>query len=334
MSSGDIPESASGAKAKSPLATARESDVTRLLRASRQREFAMLREHMYAGQNSSNVLAGLRHRAVRDKSATVHALEKIERIGAHLENLWNPPLEKAKAPPAPAALPDQSALHAVEPPAVEPASTPAPTVTPVTGESLPEALLLTVPEISYMSAESNELSWTTDPKLQEAARLCLNGQELAAQTLLQSTLDPLSERTRLAFHQALMLLEVCRLLGDMATFDDVVMEFVHWWNGLPPHWEPIEAPMASATLRLRGDLRGHASVELPELAASDNNSKLAIDCNGLWRLDQPAASALLAWLRKAQAGNYTIRLETGSVLVYLQWTITGIEKFANLRKTF
>ena len=190
MSSGDIPESASGAKAKSPLATARESDVTRLLRASRQREFAMLREHMYAGQNSSNVLAGLRHRAVRDKSATVHALEKIERIGAQLENLWNPPLEKAKAPPAPAALHDQSTPHAVEPPAAEPASTPAPTVTPVTGESLPEALLLTVPEISYMSAESNELSWTADPKLQEAARLCLNGQELAAQTLLQSTLDP------------------------------------------------------------------------------------------------------------------------------------------------
>jgi len=336
MSSGDIPESASGAKAKNPLATARESDVTRLLRASRQREFAVLRERMHAGQSSSNLLAGLRHRAVRDKSATEHALEKIERIGAHLENLWNPPLEKAKSPPVPVPLLDQSTAQAAEPPTVEPASTPAPSAVPIPipAETLPEALLLTVPEISHMNAESNELSWTTDPKLQEAARLCLNGQEHAAQALLQSTLNPLSERTRLAFHQALMLLEVCRLLGDMANFDDVVMEFVHWWNGLPPHWEPIEAPMASSTLQLRGDLCGSNSVDLPELEDSDKKCKLGIDCNALWRLDQPAASSLLAWLRRAQERNYTIRLETGSVLVYLQWTITGIEKFANLRKTF
>jgi hypothetical protein len=131
MSSGDIPESASGAKAKNPLATARESDVTRLLRASRQREFAILRERMHAGQSSSNLLAGLRHRAVRDKSATEHALEKIERIGAHLENLWNPPLEKAKGPPKPVSLLDQSTAQAAEPSAVEPASTHAPTAAPV-----------------------------------------------------------------------------------------------------------------------------------------------------------------------------------------------------------
>ena len=39
------------------------------------------------------------------------------------------------------------------------------------------------------------------------------------------------------------------------------------------------------------------------------------------------------WLRRAQARNAALSLETSSVLVYLQWTVTGMDQFATLRKT-
>jgi len=326
MSPGNTAATHPGAKTQAAL----ERDRVRLLRVSRKREFANLRLHMGSGQGA-NTVAGFRSEIVRDKSISRQALEKIDQIGAHLEKLWSPGDAKPAAigKPAPVSALNNSVL--AEPPSMlvpqpETAIDKSPQ-TPVL--TLPYTTELAPPELPVQ----NPMAWASDPTLSDVAKLCLQRQDTAAQSRLRAALTPQNERTALAYHQALLLLEICRLLGDMAAFDDTVMEYVHWWNDTPPLWDVKSAPLEGPSWTLQGDMQGAESLQLPELALSQGSQTLPIDCTALLRMDQQAANALLGWLRRAQARNAALSLETSSVLVYLQWTVTGMDQFATLRKT-
>ena len=331
MSPGSSFDTTTGAKTQMVYPGVGNSDRARILRVTRQREFANLRVHMGAVQGVSTV-AGLRSQTVRDKSLSRLALEKIDRIGAHLENHWSP--EVAKAAP--------NAVQATAP-RLETAALPE---SPSSLAQLPEtaihqsaqAPMLTLPNdalaASHELPAQDPMAWASDPTLGEVALLCLQAKDAAAQSRLRAALTMQTERTPLAYHQALVLLEICRLQGDMASFDDTVMEYVHWWNDTPPLWKVKPAPNAQSSWYLQGDLQDADSLQLPELDVSQDVKDLTIDCTALLRMNQQAARALLGWLRRARLRSYALRLETSSVLVYLQWTITGMEKFATLRKTF
>jgi hypothetical protein len=81
-------------------------------------------------------------------------------------------------------------------------------------------------------------------------------------------------------------------------------------------------------------MQGADSLQLPELDSSQSTPPLSIDCTALLRIDQHAAKALLGWLQRTQTDYPDLSLETSSLLVYLQWTVTGMDKFVTLRKTF
>ena len=326
MSPGDTAATNPGAKTR----TALELDRARLLRVSRKREFANLRLHMSSGQGA-NTVAGLRSQIVRDKSISRQALEKIDQIGAHLENLWSPGDAKPAAIGKPALVSALNNSVLEEPPSM---LVPQPETAI---DKSPQTTVLTPPHTTELAPPElpvhNPMAWASDPTLSEVAKLCLQRQDTAAQSRLHTALTPQNERTALAYHQALLLLEICRLLGDMAGFDDTVMEYVHWWNDTPPLWDVKPAPLEGPSWNLQGDMQGAESLQLPELDLSQGSQTLPIDCTALLRMDQQAANALLGWLRRAQARNAALSLETSSVLVYLQWTVTGMDQFATLRKT-
>ena len=325
MSPGDTAATNPGAKTR----TALERDRARLLRVSRKREFANLRLHMSSGQGA-NTVAGLRSQIVRDKSIRRQALEKIDQIGAHLENLWSPgdAIPAAIGKPAPVSALNNSVL-----------AEPLPMLVPQPETAIdksPQTTVLTPPHTTELAPPElpvhNPMAWASDPTLSDVAKLCLQRQDTAAQSRLRTALTTQNERTALAYHQALLLLEICRLLGDMAGFDDTVMEYVHWWNDTPPLWDVKPAPLEGPSWNLQGDMQGAESLQLPELDLSQGSQTSPIDCTALLRMDQQAANALLGWLRRAQARNAALSLETSSVLVYLQWTVTGMDQFATLRK--
>ena len=325
MSPGDTAATNPGAKTR----TALERDRARLLRVSRKREFANLRLHMSSGQGA-NTVAGLRSQIVRDKSISRQALEKIDQIGAHLENLWSPGDAKPAAIGKPALVSALNNSVLEEPPSM---LVPQPETAI---DKSPQTTVLTPPHTTELAPPElpvhNPMAWASDPTLSEVAKLCLQRQDTAAQSRLRTALTTQNERTALAYHQALLLLEICRLLGDMAGFDDTVMEYVHWWNDTPPLWDVKPAPLEGPSWNLQGDMQGAESLQLPELDLSQGSQTSPIDCTALLRMDQQAANALLGWLRRAQARNATLSLETSSVLVYLQWTVTGMDQFATLRK--
>ena len=331
MSPGDTSVTHTGAKTQTAHLSAGERDRARIIRVARKREFANLRLHMASGQGA-NTVAGLRSQIVRDKTISRQALEKIDRIGAHLENLWGTGNAKPSAIGKPAPVPALNNSELADPP---------PMLVPLPEPAIEKSLqipLLELPNTDVQAHQElpapNPMAWASDPTLREVAELCLQRQDTAAQSLLRAALSAQIERTAVAYYQALLLLEICRLLGDMEGFDDTVMEYVHWWNDTPPLWEMKLAPLKGTLWNLQGDMQGADSLQLPELDSSQSMPPVSIDCTALLRIDQHAAKALLSWLQRAQAYNPDSSLETSSVLVYMQWSVAGMDKFVTLRKTF
>ena len=327
----DTSDTNTGAKTQMAYSGVGGSDRARVLLVSRQQEFAHLRLHMGSVQGV-NTVAGVRSHTVRDKSISRQALEKIDRIGAQLENHWSPREVKTAPIEAQAAVSRLETTLLPDPPFML-AKLPETAI-----HKSVEVPMLTLPNrakpASHEQPAQNRMEWISNPTLGEVALLCLQRKDAAAQSRLRAALTTQNERTPLAYHQALLLLEICRLQNDMTSFDDTVMEYVHWWNDTAPLWEVKPAPRAQSPWHLRGDMQDADNLQLPELNLSQEAKTLTIDCTALLRMDQQAAKALLVWLRRAQLLNYALRMETSSVLVYLQWTVTGMEKFATLRKTF
>lgn len=330
MTSGDTPNAGAGGKAKALDPVSQKRAIASKLRSARKREFAMLRERMREVENTSNTVAGLRGRAVRDQPASNQTLEKIERIGAHLESLWNP--GAAKSAPPPEASPSKLAPSTWSSDSLwnKPISQML--------DTGPLSMLLQLPTSTPVPTEApaapQAADWSKDPFAQEIAALFALGKYMAVQTLLLSRLDPDSKRDPASYWQVLCLLDTYRLLDDMDGFDDTVLTFVHWWNGLTPSWDtPAPADKASPWVLL-GDIKGADGLKLPELDRSETLQKIDIDCSALRHLDQAASKALLQWLGRANTRNYEVSLNAPSALVALLWSTMDMEKAAQVRKSF
>ena len=346
MTPGDTPNAGAGGNAKALDPVSQKRAIASKLRGARKREFAMLRERMREGENTPNTVAGIRGRAVRDRPASNQTLEKIERIGAHLESLWNPGAAKPAAP-TPSAPVEQTKPKSAPPPEASPSK-----LAPSTwsSDSLwnkpisqlldtgPLSMLLQLPTSTPAPTEApaapQAADWSKDPFAQEIAALFALGKYTAVQTLLLSRLDPDSERDPASYWQVLCLLDTYRLLDDMDGFDDTVLAFVHWWNGLTPSWDRSAPADKASPWVLLGDIKGANGLKLPELDRSETLQKIDIDCSALRHIDQAASKALLQWLGRAKTRNYEVSLNTPSALMALLWSTMDMEKAAQVRKSF
>ncbi len=340
MTPGDTPNAGAGGNAKALGPVSQKRAIASKLRGARKREFALLREHMRGDANTPSTVAGMRGRAVRDQNASSQTLEKIERIGAHFESLWYPATTKATAGTKPrhvAKANMQSAPPTQAPSA--PATVPATSmwIRPISQLVNPDPLRM-LPELPSSAPVAPPSAATVlvgeDPFLYSLVDLFARGKYLALQTLLLPRQEPNGERNPSAYLRILCLLETYRLLGDMDGFDDTVLTYFHWWNGLTPSWESSAPAGMGSPWFLQGDVRGAMGLNLSELDRGESGQVVEVDCSTLRHMDLPAVQALQEWLSRAKARNYAVRLNAPSPLVYLLWSTMGIEKLAQVRKFF
>ena len=346
MTPDDSPNAGAGGNAKALDPVSQKRAIASKLRGARKREFAMLRERMRGGGKASSTIAGIRGLAVRDRPTSDKTLEKIERIGAHLEALWNLGAAKpatlvqttpAKQTAASSAPPPQTSLNNLASSTGSSARLWSQPISQIVDPG-PLSMLLDLPSkaqsppVAQLAVEA--VRWRDDPVIQEITDLLGAGKYPAVQSLILSSLDPHSDRNPLAYIKALILLDTYRLLGDMDGFDDAVLAYVYWWNDLTPSWQsPAPADRTSPWV-LQGDIHGAKSLKLPELDRSKKPQTMDIDCSALRHMDPPAMQALLQWLSRAKTRNYEVCLVAPSPLVYLLWTTMNLEKAAQVRKFF
>jgi ABC-type transporter Mla MlaB component len=343
MTPGDTSNAGAGGKAKALDPVSQKRAIASKLRDARKREFAMLRERMREDESTPSTVAGIRGQAVHDRSASNQTLKKIERIGAHLESLWNPGAAKpAAAAPLAQATPQSAPQPEALPSELAPSTWSSDSLwnKPISQllDPGPLSMLLqlasSTPAAPAAPVPPEAADWSKDPFGQEIAALFALGKYAAVQTLLLARVDPNVERDPDSYWQVLCLLETYRLLEDMDGFDDSVLAFVHWWNGLTPGWEnPAPADKASPWV-LQGDIKGANGMMLPELDRSEKLQKIEIDCSTLRHIDPPAVKALLQWLGRAKTCNYEVCLSAPSALVALLWSTMAVEKTAQVHKTF
>ena len=153
----------------------------------------------------------------------------------------------------------------------------------------------------------------------------------AVQSLLLARLSPDSERNAATQFHVQCLLDTYRLTGDMDGFDDTVLAYVHWWNGLVPSWETPLPTDRQEPWVLQGDIRGAQGLQLPELDRTPSPTAVDIDCSGLAHMDAAAAHALVQWLARAQSRNYAVTLHAPSALVQLLWRSLDVHTLAQVR---
>ena len=340
MNSGDTPNAGAGGNPKPLDPVLQKRAIASKLRGARKREFAILREHMRKGEHTPSMVAGMRGQAVRERPASDQTLKKIDRIGAHLEALWNPGAAKptTKATLAQAAKPaPATSANQLEPSTWIPTNLVIPPLSQLADPG-PLSLLLDLPSHPLAPPAATETAqsplWHADPLMRELAGLLALGKYPAVQKLLLSALDPQSERTWAKHAQALILLDTYRFLADMDGFDDTVLAYVHWWNGLAPSWDLPAASDAAYPWVLEGTIHGASGLVLPELDWSHAPQKIDIDCSALRHMDLQATKALLQWLESAKKRNYEVILNAPSPLVYLVWSTLDLEKFAHVHNKF
>lgn len=339
MTSGESSPANDSGPAPVPDPVSERRAIARKMRGARKREFALLRERMRQSDNSRDTVSGIRGRAALERPLRGDTLEKIARIGAHLEALWNPGAAKPAAalPMAPATAP------------ATPAETPTgPTVSSAWALSRPAATQLLDPGYlstlldlpapllapSTVPAAKEELPGSEDPLVMEIAGLFSLRKYAAVQSLLLARLNPDSERNAATQFHVLCLLDTYRLTGDMDGFDDTVLAYVHWWNGLVPSWE---APMPTdrrGPWVLQGDIKGAQGLQLPELDRTPTPTAVDIDCSSLAHMDAAAAHALVQWLVRAQSRNYVVTLHAPSALVQLLWRSLDVHTLAQVRSRY
>ena len=318
------------AQAQGPGTTIKSSRAAQI-HSVRKHEFAMLRELIHKGQGNTTgkVLAGLRSQAVRNKPPSAQTLEKINAIEEQLEQLWRSRVTTVQS----------SILGApsVPPSTVADASAPAAPAAPVTaqGGSNQAAAAPAPRSVKAIAAPTTstskplvaphagkESTTAFDPVLLSAARAFAQNDDAQAERVL---LDALAQSQFPHVHArnwALALLDLYRTHSDPARFDWAVLEFVQWWNGKTPHWSA--ANTTAAPWQLQGRLQGPHALELPEVDAALQETRLSIDCTALLGMDAAASKALRHWLRRAQARNYVVQFEGLNLMVAALWEQIGL----------
>lgn len=149
----------------------------------------------------------------------------------------------------------------------------------------------------------------------------------------------------------MLLLELYRLLGRRAAFDEVGIDYCVTYEVSPPSWEPpaprfrVEDPdtapakpaadeaLPPDTIALKGDLVGKAETEVARLTtfASSHNSVI-IDCTQLRRVDFTAAGSLLNWAVGMQVGGTPVRFREVGHLVAALFAVMGLHEVAQIER--
>lgn len=316
--------------AQGPGTTMKSSRAAQI-HSVRKHEFAMLRELIHKGQGntSGKVLAGLRSQAVRHKPPSAQTLEKINAIEEQLEQLWRsrvttvqsgglgaPTVSQNTAPDAPAATGPTTVQGQASPMVATPAS-------PFDKRS---ALLRASTSTPLVAPSTKDPAAIFDPVLLSAARAFAQNEDAQAERVL---LDALAQSQFPHAHTrnwALALLDLYRTHSDPARFDWAVLEFVQWWSGKTPQWTTADAK--PTPWKLQGRLRGPSALELPEVDAAVQETRLSIDCTALLGMDAAASKALRHWLRRAQVRNHVVQFEGLNLMVAALWEQIGLAEAA------
>ncbi len=155
----------------------------------------------------------------------------------------------------------------------------------------------------------------------------------------------------------MLLLEMYRILGRQAAFEETSIDYCVTYEVSPPSWEPpsnkfrladatpaeavVAAPVVELdpidlpadTVPLSGDLLGKAEAELARLGNfAVDHRKVIVDCSRLRRVDFTAAGVLLNWAVGAQSQNKTIEFREVSNLVAALLAVMGLHEVATVER--
>ncbi len=156
----------------------------------------------------------------------------------------------------------------------------------------------------------------------------------------------------------MLLLEMYRILGRQAAFEETSIDYCVTYEVSPPSWEPPstkfrlgDAPapavevavaavepldameLAGDAVALSGDLLGKAELELQRLSNfTAEHRKIVVDCTRLRRVDFTAAGVLLNWAVGAQSSNKSIEFREVSNLVAALLAVMGLHEVASIER--
>jgi ABC-type transporter Mla MlaB component len=154
----------------------------------------------------------------------------------------------------------------------------------------------------------------------------------------------------------MLLLEMYRILGRQAAFEETSIDYCVTYEVSPPSWEPPSAkfrvgsnsgvPVEQApseveppsnvnadSISLSGDLLGKAEADLQRLIQyAAQHRKVIVDCKALRRVDFTAAGVLLNWAVGAQAANKTVELRQVSNLIAALLVVMGLDEIAQIER--
>jgi ABC-type transporter Mla MlaB component len=157
----------------------------------------------------------------------------------------------------------------------------------------------------------------------------------------------------------MLLLEIYRILGRQAAFEETSIDYCVTYEVSPPSWEPPsskfrlgdvppanpEMPVAvqvaevdpmelsGDAVALAGDLLGKAEGELTRLSNfAAEHRKVVVDCTRLRRVDFTAAGVLLNWAVGAQSANKTVEFREVSNLVAALLAVMGLHEVASIER--
>jgi len=155
----------------------------------------------------------------------------------------------------------------------------------------------------------------------------------------------------------MLLLEMYRVLGRQAAFEETSIDYCVTYEVSPPSWEapstkfkigesalpavvePADEPqpevveMPVDTMALAGDLLGKAEPELTRLTNfAAEHRRIVVDCSKLRRVDFTAAGVLLNWAVGAQSMSKAIEFRDVSNLVAALLVVMGLHEVAQIER--
>ena len=154
----------------------------------------------------------------------------------------------------------------------------------------------------------------------------------------------------------MLLLEIYRILGRQAAFEETSIDYCVTFEVSPPSWEPAspkylvdDAPSApppaqapvtegDAVLRpdaiaLGGDLVGKSDVELQRLTQfATTHNRIVVDCTQLTRVDFTAAGLLLNWAVGMRGAKKEIEFVNVGHLVAALFVVMGLHEVVPIER--
>ena len=154
----------------------------------------------------------------------------------------------------------------------------------------------------------------------------------------------------------MLLLEIYRILGRQAAFEETSIDYCVTFEVSPPSWEPaspkylvddaasvpppVQAPVTEGDAVLRpdaialgGDLVGKSDVELQRLTQfATTHDRIVVDCTQLTRVDFTAAGLLLNWAVGMRGAKKDIEFVNVGHLVAALFVVMGLHEVVPIER--